>query len=169
MGANIDMDVAVGRNLEEAFGIVREARAYDYGHSGYTGTFAEKHGAKTVGVKLPPRVSHNDFENMLERYQEWKDHGYWWDRVLVKEGESPWQHEYRKVKRRRDPRPKSMQTTVWDRAISSFLDIADDKWGPAAAVELNDKDRLATIKQQRRDWLGKQGIRAWFIYGWCSS
>ena len=62
-----------------------------------------------------------------------------------------------------------MQNAVWDRAISSFIDIASDKWGSAAAVELNDKDRLAAIKQQRPDLLGKQGIRAWFVYGWCSS
>ncbi|MGW0731697.1 hypothetical protein [Streptomyces sp. NPDC002851] len=42
MGAVDFFTIATGDNLETAFKTVREQAAWDHGHSGYTGTVAEK-------------------------------------------------------------------------------------------------------------------------------
>ena len=41
MGARIDTGFAFGKTLDQAFSKLSEQRAWDYGHAGYTGTFAE--------------------------------------------------------------------------------------------------------------------------------
>lgn len=44
MGAEVFGSTAEGKDAKEAFGNAVEQAQYDYGHAGYTGTIAEKHG-----------------------------------------------------------------------------------------------------------------------------
>jgi hypothetical protein len=44
MGSESFVHQVKGKNAQEAFNNAREEAAYDHGHSGYTGTIAEKHG-----------------------------------------------------------------------------------------------------------------------------
>lgn len=64
MGADFDQGIAIGKTLDEAFHELHEERAWEYGHGGYTGTFAETPGAIEVG-KLPARVTSEQFENLI--------------------------------------------------------------------------------------------------------
>jgi hypothetical protein len=56
MGADYDEGYAFGKNAAAAFNALYEERAYERGHGGYSGSFAEKPGMITFG-KLPARVT----------------------------------------------------------------------------------------------------------------
>ena len=64
MGAEVFEQTASGKNPADAFGKAVEAAQYDHGHSGYTGTIAEK-GGYTL-MKLPEGVT-------ISQALEWVD------------------------------------------------------------------------------------------------
>lgn len=51
MGASNFFHMAEGKTANEAFEAARDEALYDYGHAGYTGTIAEKHGF--IIIKAP--------------------------------------------------------------------------------------------------------------------
>jgi hypothetical protein len=53
MGAERFTVYSDGATAEEAFRAAVDAAEYDYGHSGYTGTIAEKDGFVMVDIRLP--------------------------------------------------------------------------------------------------------------------
>lgn len=63
MGATTFFHEAKGKTATEAFNNAREDALYDYGHSGYTGTIAEKH--KFTVIPLPEGKSAAQYANEL--------------------------------------------------------------------------------------------------------
>lgn len=53
MGATDFMHIATGATVASAFDAAQTAARYDHGHSGYTGTIAEKSGWVIVSGELP--------------------------------------------------------------------------------------------------------------------
>jgi hypothetical protein len=51
MGASTFLNIAKGKTAQEAFTTAREQALYDYGHSGYSGTIAEKSSFVVVPFK----------------------------------------------------------------------------------------------------------------------
>ena len=63
MGAEAFTHRSTGKNAQEAFENAREEAAYDHGHSGYTGTIAEK--PSFVMMELPPGEYPEDYAYAL--------------------------------------------------------------------------------------------------------
>jgi len=80
MGADIDEGLAIGKTLRQAFQALSEQRAWDRGHGGYTGSFAETPGATLVG-ELPARVTSEQFEALINELdyvwhaEDWEGNG----------------------------------------------------------------------------------------------
>jgi hypothetical protein len=108
-----------GSTLESAFRQAYESAAWEYGHGGYTGTIAEKTDA--VEFPLPQGVNAEDFAHaVFDAAPYWTiDHD---KGTLVEvDGKTP---EY--------VTNNSYPLATWRRVVK----IADDKWGPAAAVRV---------------------------------
>lgn len=67
MGAEYFETRATGKNAREAFKAAQEEAWFDFGHSGYTGTIAEKPGFKLVDRKEGESIS-----ECLERHDDSK-------------------------------------------------------------------------------------------------
>lgn len=66
MGAEQFTSIATGKDAQDAFqGACKDAR-YDHGHSGYTGTIAEKSGF--VEFALPPGTKASEIEDMASNF-----------------------------------------------------------------------------------------------------
>lgn len=79
-----------------------------------------------------------------------------------------WDGRYVKlIKHRTTPIPKHLRND-WRfmDMITSFIEVADDKWGPAAAVEANKGERAQYLKGMRGL---KRGTRVFLFEGYCSS
>lgn len=63
MGAESFMTKAKGKTAKEAFAAAQEQARYDHGHSGYTGTIAEK----TKFVVIVPTT---EYEKLPEKFAE---------------------------------------------------------------------------------------------------
>ena len=63
MGSESFTHQAEGKTAKEAFNKAREEAFYDHGHSGYTGTIAEKE--SFVMIKLPKGQDAEDYANKL--------------------------------------------------------------------------------------------------------
>ena len=154
MGAQWFDQTALAKTAHAAFNEGVEAAAYDYGHSGYTGTLAEKPGFVMLGT-LPARVSSELATRHLEDWSQWREHGYWMD-----------YKETRFIKRRRNPLPNAlaaMGEQFWNRVVEIAL---GDKWGPAACFQLNKAET-----KQIKEWQGRKGShdKAFVFFGYASS
>jgi len=63
MGATDFYQKAKGKTARDAFVAAQEKARYDHGHSGYTGTIAEK--GEFVMIPLPPGIEPRDYANLL--------------------------------------------------------------------------------------------------------
>ena len=63
MGADTFTQQSMGKTAREAFESAREAARYEHGHSGYSGTIAEKDGF--VEIPLPDGVKASDYAEQL--------------------------------------------------------------------------------------------------------
>jgi hypothetical protein len=63
MGANSFIEKSTGVNAKEAFNSAVEEAQYDHGHSGYTGTIAEKH--EFVVIDVPHGADPEKFAEQL--------------------------------------------------------------------------------------------------------
>jgi hypothetical protein len=62
MGASEFYNFGFGKTAKEAFGLVVEQAQYDHGHSGYSGTIAEKHTFTMI-----PLLENKDPEDYAEQ------------------------------------------------------------------------------------------------------
>lgn len=134
MGGTNFQTVGVGRDVKEAYqNAVREA-TYEHGHGGYTGTIAEKDG--WAHYIQPARTNAQKYIDAVWAYQ-------WWtickERVAddVRRGCMP-SREDEKVARKKSVLTKALQKH--EHNIARMAKVADDKWGPAVALELTGKD-----------------------------
>ncbi len=110
MGAEFFEVCYTGKTAEEAFEKAREAAFYDYGHAGHTGTIAEKE--NFTEVKVPEGLTTREFVELIEGYQPPSPY------TGVRESFAP-------------DTPSTLMEVVRKAAA-----IADDKWGPALAIEV---------------------------------
>lgn len=115
MGASEFSNVVMGKTMDEAFRKAVDNARYDYGHAGYTGTIAEKHGFQRFTVpQLPEGISIFDIASL----NVWDDEPSFW-RPPGRGGELPCPPELFKK-------------------LLPMLQVADDKWGDAVGIDITD-------------------------------
>ena len=153
-----------GKTVGEAYTKQVASDRYDFGHSGYTGTLAEKDGY--VLINRPPRVRADRLKDIIFDAEQWM---FWLDT------DKEYRHCYV------DPPAKCRK--AWERlsewypprgavhnsgAIHVGMDARDickthdDKWGPALAVELSPAE-----KKERWNNLPR-GSKAFLFFGMAS-
>ena len=143
MGAEYFETVSFGSTPGKAFtSAVKEAK-YEYGHRGYTGTIAEKDGYQIV--TRPKGITTRQFLDYVDLALSGSYHTY-------RDGEVVAVRDQAKIK---------MIPAAVRRFVLKAADIADDKWGPAACVELTKEERTKAQKK------GQTG-RAFVFFGWAS-
>lgn len=87
MGAQDFTNVSQGKDAREAFNAAGDSARYEYGHGGYTGTIAEKHGFRMVDTKVYSwadgwaRVRElTDYVDDAEGYLQPRHPGFWHDK-----------------------------------------------------------------------------------------
>lgn len=179
MGANTFTEVAVGATPDEAFDrIVSDAR-YEYGHGGYTGTIAEKHGFRQFTLPDVPGMSPSDAVDYCLANSEAVEY--------VRRGRS----YYRDGEWVREPSVTIPIPPTAAGDLRRIADTVDDKWGDAGCFDITDtpegKEALARwlSMQERtgafevdhgtgkRTRLGPEptiaGKRVFLFFGWASS
>ena len=170
MGATEFADDNFGKTVGDAFNKQCDSDQYNFGHSGYTGTLAEKDGF--VLLNRPPRIRADRLKDIIidaERWMCWADtdekyrHAYTkppakcrkaWERL------NEWYH------------PVTGETVPWEYSLPDRLYVGVDardicktygeKWGPALAVELSPAE-----KKER--WNGlPRGSKAFLFFGMAS-
>lgn len=115
--ATFDVTVPVGRGVREAFSEAREQAQWDHGHSGYTGTIAEKPGY--LLVEFPEGLTAADILDALDQ-----SGSYWTSRdgkmVEVPAKRPEWADEV---------------VPTWDTVVKTY----NDKWDDAIAFVRGDK------------------------------
>lgn len=158
MGATNFADDNFGKTVGEAYRKQVDSDCYNFGHSGYTGTLAEKDGY--VLIDRPPRVRADRLGDLIFDAEQWM---FWLDT-----GEK-YRHAYIK--------PKAKCKKAWARLNECYpprgfkqgvMDARDicvtygEKWGPALAVELSPAE-----KKER--WNGlPRGSKAFMFFGMAS-
>jgi hypothetical protein len=156
----------VGKTIAEAYDRQVTSDRYDFGHSGYTGTLAEKDGY--VLIDRPPRIRADRLVKFIIDATDWM----YWDDTGKK-----YQHVYTKppAKCRKaweqlnkwyPPNPGTGKFFVKDHAYgveaSDICRLYDEKWGPALAVELSPAE-----KKER--WNGlPRGSKTFLFFGMAS-
>lgn len=136
MGAERFEDVSTGKTASEAFLKARDEAAYEHGHGGYSGTIAEK---DDFVLFDPAEVDLSPREFLaLCRELERKDR-----KVLADDYEAE-------------------QLDLAERAFKG----SDDKWGPAAAMKLPEKDKRSKTALGDAPAAGE---RAFVFWGWASA
>lgn len=144
MGAANFETIGLGKDLRSAFNSAVESAQWEYGHGGYSGTIAEKHSVTSAG-KLQ-RVSPRKFVDTISSIVDEFDVEEQYDKKLG-----------RYVSKRTNARtkaiarlPESLKALDWNTIAAAY----DDKWGPAAAVEITGK-AASEIKARH----GRKGTR----------
>jgi len=87
MGSESFMEQATGKTAKEAFQSLVGDAQYDFGHSGYTGTIAEKN--SFVMIDLPDGMDAEDYADILMDKDDERIADKWGDAgcIKVKDGE----------------------------------------------------------------------------------
>jgi len=165
MGAYEFLTYGFGKTAQAAFSQCVKDAQYEHGHGGYTGTIAEKH--SFVMVATP--------KTRLDLV----------DLAYCALGDADHITTYRDLKEGEDPKKSTRQQ--WDSGKQAMIykvpvrkklppklkawsdklqPIIDDKWGPAACVEVTGK--AAKEYRDRRGLKGKRG-KVFLFFGLASS
>ncbi|RLI66821.1 MAG: hypothetical protein DRO67_00160 [Candidatus Asgardarchaeum californiense] len=71
MGAMEFESIAKGSTAKEAFQNAREEAFYDYGHSGYTGTIAEKNTFRMIHCECTSEAVSAKMDEVMENESHW--------------------------------------------------------------------------------------------------
>jgi hypothetical protein len=120
-----------GETMDQAFSRMHEEAAWEFGHGGYTGTLAEKHGYVTVD--LPKGKTARWLHDAISDYLQigWSNQPQWtgdraeYDRA-VKEAE-------RLVQQKQDE--SELAKVLGIRKAREVAEAWDDKWGPAVGCK----------------------------------
>jgi len=147
----------VGKDTGDAFDKQVASDRYNFGHSGYTGTMAEKDGF--VLINRPPRITAGRLMDTIIDATQWM---FWLDT------DEKYRHAYAK--------PKARCRDAWERLNKWYPDRTgrrpggardicntyDEKWGPALAVEQSPAE-----KKER--WKGlPRGTKTFLFFGMAS-
>ncbi len=122
MGAEQFFTVSLGRNPHQAFDKAVEQAYWDYGHGGYTGSIAEKDGFKFAGQVSTPH---------------WRKVPDWFEREIAK------RYPAMTAMRYKGRLPGTPIPPAYRKMVSKFVDIYEQKWGPAICYEVTGRARLA--------------------------
>jgi hypothetical protein len=144
-----------GKTVGEAYDTQVDSDHYEHGHSGYTGTLAEKDGF--VLIKRPTRITAGRLMDTIIDAEQWM---FWLGT------DEKYRHVYTK--------PKAKCRVAWDRLCGWYpvgppftsaptargiCDIYGEKWGPALAVEQSPAE-----KKER--WSGlPRGTKTFLFFG----
>jgi len=106
MGAERFITYSKGATAKEAFELAVESAEYEYGHSGYTGTIAEKDDFVMVDVSLPEGWGAEELFDALDEYVGMGG----LDPIAVK--------------------------LLGEEKVKAFAYLHDDKWGPAVGIHM---------------------------------
>jgi hypothetical protein len=147
MGATDFLHYATGRTAEEAFEAAREEALYDYGHSGYTGTIAEKY--EFVEFIPPPRVTADKVYSAA-----WQALDTVFDSIAGSN---------RTTRNTKAARAK-LDKWFGPSHASHLLEIIDSKYTPAAAIRLSAKE-AALFVPRTPTGKRKKNYHAWLFFG----
>lgn len=124
---------SLARALDNEFYTIKEQRAWDHGHSGYTGTFAEKPGVSIFVLRA----------NLTERQ---------WNTLvgLVVDGLVKWNPKAGEYGKEVPRKPTGPETTLMKKLgitpgnVHHWYQTWNDKWGNA----------MAFVSPDRRFWIG---------------
>lgn len=166
MGACDFMNVGCGKSAQEVFSQLRDDAAYEHGHGGYTGTIAEK----SSFTMLPTPNTRLDIRDLTECAISNEDTYTVWRKLKEGEADPGWGS---RTKYSNDgttttfvPEKKKIPDSLkpW---VERAARAADDKWGPAACVEITGKQ--AKEIKERSGFKGKRGIKVFAFFGLASS
>lgn len=169
MGASYSERTGYGKNLSEAWGQVHNQASWESGHE-YSGDFGSKYDA--VEVTVPKGLKAGKFLNLahelLDLPSEEKIADIERDVKSFYKGEAKKRYakiarEWRRERTRFDRKVKPEHRF----AVERLAAVIDDKWGPAAAVELTGSELKAA--KQYHGIVGRRGLRVWKFAGYCSS
>jgi hypothetical protein len=131
----------IGKTVGEAYNKQVDSDHYEHGHSGYTGTLAEKDGY--VLINRPPRIRADRLMKFIIDAEQW---------MFWLETDEKYRHAYAK--------PPANCSKAWDRLCEWFpyvhpmfhpmvygygadriCKLYGEKWGPALAVELSPAEK----------------------------
>lgn len=138
MGASQFMNISTGKTPEEAFHSVTASARYEHGHGGYSGTIAEKHEYRLLTT--PSGVAALDLANWALKYAP---------------------------PERRNPQWPAEHLPKFESEVRQIARAADDKWGPAVALEILGEELEALRKGNPNRF--PKGERVFVFFGWASS
>jgi hypothetical protein len=159
MGADNFMVTITAKTAEDGFLAAVDQAQWEYGHGGYTGTIAEKHGF--TKISMPARMTVRKFEEVIMEYTD----ASW----AVEDARSQFQfmagqqrqgnpipkaamakclREMQKAEKKRD----ALEAKY--RGIARVAELYNDKWGAALCVELS-----GTAAKVSKEIAGRKGTR----------
>ena len=147
-----------GKTIGDAYNKQVDSDCYNFGHSGYTGTLAEKDGY--VLIDRPNRITAGRLMDTIIDAEQWM----FWD-----DTDEKYRHAYSK--------PKARCRVAWERLDKWYpprgfkqgvIDARDicktygEKWGPALAVEQSPAEK-------KKRWNGlPRGSKTFLFFGMAS-
>jgi len=119
----------LGKTVAEAFTAAVDQAAHEYGHGGYTGTIAEKHGYRLVTV--PAGFTADKF---IDALLEAANHSHYGDSPLPKRTDASYAWRTRAAKAH-----AKLLAVLGARELARLLELLNDKWGDCLAVEVTGK------------------------------
>ena len=178
MGANTFLDTAVGTSAREAFDRLTDQARYEYGHGGYTGTIAEKHGFREFTLPEVPGLSPSSLVEFCLNgiYDEDGNDAAWTPHTGSRLVDGKWV-----------PNPTVTIPPIHRDTLRRISEAVDDKWGDAGCVEITHTPegqealegwaKRQPVVSERRG--GKyvrvspepdtRGQRVFLFFGWASS
>lgn len=177
MGADFFETTATGRNSREAFRQAREDAGYESGHGGYSGTIYEKH--DYVLFTLPPRLTAKrlvslvcevEYEGVADNWNltQAKRYAATAPKGQVRKAKAALrqaERDHAKSVKRAERFWKALSPEVAELVREAARVANDDKWGPAAAVELRGSEAAAVRKYRNV----KRGEKVFLFFGYASS
>jgi hypothetical protein len=132
MGAVQFEDSAFAKSLSEAFSKAVKQACYDHGHSGYTGTIAEK-GDYIVVPRRPRVTAAKIIDTISQAYFA----------AALNDTKDPWYREDKAADK------AFAQLVEWygQTAARQFVRTYNDKWGPCIAIEASAAETAAYKKR----------------------
>lgn len=138
MGSTTFWDTGEGSTAQEAFNVLRDQAAWEYGHGGYTGTIAEK--GEFVLLTPPGPLPEGWTLHKLSEHLLNCDYARPCDTVTYVRNEE--------TRRWEDVYTEGVFPESWKVWLQRAYDTVDDKWGPAGCFSL--------------------GGNKWLFFGWAS-
>lgn len=163
MGASDYSSISAGKTPEAAFRSAVEQAQWEDGHSGYTGTIAEKQGAGFIMLPaLPARWTTQKVEDLISQARYGESYRTANGTYKIRKGS---QQKARDLLAEWLFNGGAIHFGGGSRGVDTLLAYADDKWGAALCVEVASSERRAYRIQNSLS----RGERVFSFFGTASS